>query len=109
MERDTFFYCNAYSDTTIFTAEFKEHGETTNSLDCSKYIMRCNIFYGSIYALRCFTFGPTVKNTSGIDVPYSQGCLGLWYTNCSMLVSSKPLDVIKVVNTSLLVLFSRSM
>jgi hypothetical protein len=47
----------------------------------------------AVDARRRFIFGITIENTS----------LRLWYANRSMLVSSAPLDIVKVVSTSLLV------
>ena len=41
----------------------------------------------AVDARRRFIFGLTIENTA----------LALWYTNRSMLVGSKPLDIIKVV------------
>ena len=45
-----------------------------------------------------FTFGITIKNTS----------LGLWYANRSMLVGSKPLNIIMVLKPCLLVFYLSS-
>jgi hypothetical protein len=47
----------------------------------------------AVDACRRFIFGITIENTS----------LALWYANRSMLVGSKPLNIIKVVKLSLLV------
>ena len=59
---------------------------TSNVVEAMQYIM-------SIDARRRFVFGITLKNAS----------LRLWYANRSMLVRSKPLDILKVVSISLLV------
>jgi hypothetical protein len=92
-------------DHVASTVEFKE---TADSFDVSPeciVLIHLNCFQNSsnivcgmqhIMAVdprRRFTFGITVMGTS----------LGLWYTNRSMLVGSKPLDIIKVASVCLLV------
>jgi hypothetical protein len=91
---------------TAFTAEFKKSANsldvspascvsliplnrsqnTSNVVEAMQYIM-------TVDARRRFVFGITLKNAS----------LRLWNANRSMLVCSKPLDIVKVVSTSFLV------
>jgi hypothetical protein len=90
-----------------FTAEFKKHSENTDvspassvlfipplirSQNLTKVISAMHHIM-AVDARRRFIFGITFDNTS----------LRLWYANRSMLVSSAPLDITKVVNTSLFV------
>ena len=100
-------HSHSYSyDHVAFLIEFKK---TTDPLDVSPECriplipLSCfqnssNIVHGMEHIMavdprRRFTFGITIMGTS----------LGLWYTNRSMLVSSKHLNIIKVVSTCLLV------
>jgi hypothetical protein len=114
IEPDAFFYGKADSASQSYTyyniafpAEFKCGGTSTaNSLDVSPAscilltsippLNRCQNISKVVHVMqhimavdarRRFTFGITIENTS----------LALWYTNRSMLVASKPLDIFKVV------------
>ena len=113
---DAFFYCTGklHSESqpysyfhVAFAAEFKQ---SVNSLDVSPTLASCvsqiplnrsqntsNVvgamqYIMGIDARRRFVFGITLKNAS----------LRLWYANRSMLVCSKPLDILKVLSISLL-------
>lgn len=95
---------------TAFPVEFKKHSRNTAitsvslvssilfippltlSHDLSE-VTRAMQHIMAADAHQSFVFGMTIESTSLI----------LWYDNRSKLVCSKPLDITKVVNTSLLV------